>query len=98
MTQPTRTLYEYVTKDFIRKATRGNFGAAAAAARSGIDLSAAPGNESGSNGSQLYEEGDIAKTNESIEIIGFDETIEYKGIKITCLNAGGTSSARACSL
>ena len=87
MTQPTRTLYEYVTKDFIRKATRGNFGAAAAA-RSGIDLSAAPGNESGSNGSQLYEEGDIAKTNESIEIIGFDETIEYKGIKITCLNAG----------
>ena len=88
MTQPTRTLYEYVTKDFIRKATRGNFGAAAAA-RSGIDLSAAPGNESGSNGSQLYEEGDIAKTNESIE---------YKGIKITCLNAEGTSSARARSL
>ena len=48
MTQPTRTLYEYVTKDFIRKAMRSNFGAAAAA-RSGIDLSSAEafGNESG---------------------------------------------------
>lgn len=87
MTKPTYTLYEYVTKDFIRKTIRGNAGAAAAA-RSGIDLSSTFGNESGSNGSQLYEEKDIAKTNECIEIIGFDETKEHKGIKITCLNAG----------
>ena len=89
MTQPTRTLYEYVTKDFIRKAMRGNFGAAAAA-RSGIDLSSteAFGNESGSIGSQLYEEADIDRTNALIEVIGFDETKEYRGIRITCLNAG----------
>ena len=89
MTQPTRPLYEYVTKDFIRKAMRGNFGAAAAA-RSGIDLSSteAFGNESGSIGSQLYEEAGIDMTNALIEVIGFDETKEYRGIRITCLNAG----------
>ena len=89
MTQPTRTLYEYVTKDFIRKAMRGNFGAAAAA-RSGIDLSSteAFGNESGSIGSQLYEEADIDRTNALIEVIGFDETKESRGIRITCLNTG----------
>ena len=57
-------------------------------AESGIDLSSteAFGNESGSIGSQLYEEADIDRTNALIEVIGFDETKEYRGIRITCLN------------
>ena len=38
--------------------------------------------------SQLYEEVDIDRTNALIEVIGFDETKEYRGIRITCLSAG----------